>query len=317
MRRPPPNLKPMAQQATQSLSPAAIDALVGDPLIVVSAPRSGSTLVFEQLIRVEGMWSIGGESHAIFREFPNLRAENAALDSMALGPAHAPPPVADLFKRLLLLLARNHHGHRYFDLPPGQRPAQLQMIEKTPRNALNIPFLLTLFPNARFLFLHRAAREGVASLIEAWTLGLQTGRFVTFRNLPGWHLPGWCFLLPPGWRSLAGKSIAEIAAFQWTRSNEAIMAGLAGVPRARWTSLDYHAFLQDPHAALESISGFLGMRPEIQAISASNIPLSRTTVSQPSPGKWRRYQAEIEPLLPQLEATETAIHTFCQTGETP
>lgn len=312
MRRPPPNLKPMAQQATQTLAPAAVDALIGDPLIIVSAPRSGSTLVFEQLMRIDGLWSIGGESHAIFREFPQLRAENAALDSMSLGPDHASPQVADLFKRLLLLLVRNHHGQRYFDLPPAQRPAQLRFVEKTPRNALNIPFLLSLFPNARFLFLHRSAREGVASLIEAWTLGLQTGRFVTFRDLPDWHLPGWCFLLPPGWRALKGKSIAEIAAFQWTKSNQAIISSLSELPETRWTSLDYQAFLDDPQQALHTIAGFLGVSAEIQPLSAANIPLSRTTVSQPSPDKWRRFQSQIDPLLPALEATEAEIKAFCQ-----
>ena len=311
MQRQPPDLKPIAMQATQAFSPAAIDQILPEPLIIVSAPRSGSTLVFEQLIQLEGMWSIGGESHAIFREFPMLRAENGALDSMTLGRAHAPPQIADLFKRLFLLFARDHHGQRYFDQPPAQRPAQLQLIEKTPRNALNIPFLLEVFPTARFLFLHRAPREGVASLIEAWTLGLQTGRFVTFRGLPDWHLPGWCFLLPRGWRDLKGKSIAEIAAFQWTKSNEAIMAGLSDVPRERWTSLNYQSFLDDPTAALQNVLTFLGSDRQVQALSAGNIPLSRTTVSQPSPDKWRRYEAEITPLLPKLEATQAAIEAFC------
>jgi len=311
MRRSPPDLKPIAQQATQLMSSDAIDHLLGDPLIIVSAPRSGSTLVFEQLIRMPGLWSIGGESHAIFREFPALRAENAALDSMSLGAAHAQPPIADLFKRIFVLLARNHRGQRLLELPPAARAPRLQLVEKTPRNALNIPFLLKVFPNARFLYLHRSPREGVASLIEAWNVGLQTGRFVTFRDLPGWHLPGWCFLLPPGWREMRRKSIAEIAAFQWSESNRAIITGLNEVPRERWMSLDYRSFLETPTNALRNIVQFLRLDTEIDNLDASTIPLSRTTVSPPSPDKWRRYETEIEALWPTLSEIQNEIDAFC------
>lgn len=312
MKRPAPDLKPMARQATQALSVDAVSSFLGDPLIIVSAPRSGSTLLFEQHMRTPGLWSIGGESHAIFREFSSLRAENAALDSMSLGAAHATPEIADLFKRLFVLMVRNHQGHRYLELPPAARPPRLQLIEKTPRNALNIPFLLKLFPNARFLYLHRPPRDSVASLIEAWTVGLQRGRFVTFRDLPDWHLPGWCFLLPPGWRSMKGKSIADIAAFQWIESNRAIMAGLGAVKRDRWMSLSYPSFLKAPSVALRNAVQFLGQDTVIPDINASDIPLSRSTVSQPSPEKWRRYEAEIEANRTALDETQTEIDAFCK-----
>ena len=43
--------------------------LLKEPVIIVSAPRAGSTLLFERLMSVDGLWSIGGESHGIFRLF--------------------------------------------------------------------------------------------------------------------------------------------------------------------------------------------------------------------------------------------------------
>jgi hypothetical protein len=154
-----------------------------EPIIIVSAPRSGSNLLFEQL-----------ESHAIFRVFPHLLAENPQLDSGSLGETHADPETRHLLRSCFLYLLRDARGRPYLNSPANQRPASICLLEKTPRNTLNIPFLLKVFPDARFVYLHRDPGPAVASLIEAWTLGLQSGRFKTFQQLPDWDRPGWCFL---------------------------------------------------------------------------------------------------------------------------
>ena len=202
--------------ATRHFSPEDVRALLEQPTIIVSAPRSGSNLLFELMSKVEGIWTIGRESHAIYNEFPHLRAENAKLDSGSLREAHADRDTRRLLRAIFLYLLRDKHGRPFIMLPAAERPARVKMLEKTPRNALNIPFLLKVFPNAKFILLHREPRANVASLVEAWKVGLQSGRFVTFLDLPGWDRAAWCFLLPPGWRSMIGKSLVEIAAFQWS-----------------------------------------------------------------------------------------------------
>ena len=45
------------------------------------------------------------------------------------------------------------------------------MLEKTPKNALRLPFLARVFPEARFIYLHRDPRRVLASMMEAWTVG--------------------------------------------------------------------------------------------------------------------------------------------------
>ncbi|MCH7695882.1 MAG: sulfotransferase [Proteobacteria bacterium] len=39
-------------------------------------------------------------------------------------------------------------------------------MEKTPGNTLNVEFVRTVFPDARFIFLHRYSKENINSIIE-------------------------------------------------------------------------------------------------------------------------------------------------------
>jgi hypothetical protein len=289
-----------ALAGTAEYGATVVASILGQPVIILSAPRSGSTLLFELVQRLPGAWSIGGESHGIFNAFPHLRAENAELDSGRLDERHADPATCERLRAAFLFLLRDHRGRRYLDRPASERPATVRLIEKTPRNALNIPFLLQLFPDARFVYLHREPRAAVASLIEAWTLGLRTGRFSTFPDLPGWDRPTWCFLLPPGWRTMIGKPLAEIAAFQWAAANEIIVERLAGLPPARWTAVSYESLVGQPAEALRRVAVFAGLDAGA-VVEPVPLPVSRTALSPPHPGKWRKHEKAIRPLLPRLE----------------
>lgn len=290
----PGQLLPAAASATRQLSPADIENLTDEAVIIVSVPRAGSNLLFEQLQQLPGAWSIGGESHAIFNAFPHLRAENAAIDSGSLNASHADEQTCDAMRRCFLFLLRDAQGRPYLRLSDDDRPAALTLLEKTPRNALNIPFLLQVFPRAKFIFLHREPRQNIASIVDAWTVGLETGRFVTFRDLPNWDRTGWCFLLPPGWRDLVGKSLAEIAAFQWSAANRIVLDELGRLDADRWTTVSYEQLLEDPTATLKALAGFAGIAGPASEVAVEAMALSRTTLSPPHPDKWKRHEADIE-----------------------
>ena len=98
-------------------------------------------------------------------------------------------------------------------------------IEKTPGNALNIPFILKIFPQARFLVLFRKPEDTISSLMEAWKNSEKSDQFISHKNLPGLHLLYWCFLLPQKWEKMTGKSLAEISAFQWKSTYVNIIKG--------------------------------------------------------------------------------------------
>jgi hypothetical protein len=299
-----------ALAGTAEYSAIEIRSILKAPVIIVSAPRSGSTLLFEQLMRVPGLWTIGGESHAIFHAFPHLRAENREFDSGALDERHADARTGELLPACFLFLLRDHAGVRYLDRPPSARPAAVRLLEKTPRNALNMRFLLQVFPDARFVYLHRNPREAVASLIEAWTVGLRTRRFSTFADLPGWDRRTWCFLLPPGWRSMIGKSLAEIAAFQWSVSNGIILENLARLGPERWTAVSYESLIGDPAGELKRLARFAGA-DAAAAPAYGTLPLSGTTLTPPHPDKWRQHARALESLLPALDRISARIETIC------
>jgi hypothetical protein len=99
--------------------------------------------------------------------------------------------------------------------------------------------------------------------------------------------------------------LEEIAAFQWLRTNEIILGDLAQLPRERWMSLSYGAFLADPQALTRRICDFawLDLDERMAAYLARPLPLSAYTMSPPAKEKWRKNEAAISRVMPQMEAT--------------
>jgi hypothetical protein len=221
---------------------------------------------------------------------------------------HADERTADAFRRCMVFLLRDHRGQPWVRISRATRPARVTLVEKTPRNAMNVPFLLRVFPDARFIYLYRDARETIASLVEAWQVGLETGRFVTFRDLPGWDRPAWCFLLPRGWRNLAGKSLFEIAAFQWAACNDKLIDDLQQVDDGRCAAVSYGEFIAEPGATVQRLARFVGIDDRLPTVNRQTLPLSRTTLSPPAPEKWRRWEREIEALAESFVDTEQRVH---------
>jgi hypothetical protein len=308
------NLFMQAQKVSQHLrsrvSEVHIDNALRRPIVILSAPRSGSTLLFEYLASLVGTSWIGGESHRVFRNFPQLGVANASFDSASLDRSHASKECKVLFRDNIAAMLRDSTAQMFVDNPERFLAGGPILIEKTPRNALNVKFLDTIFPDAKYIFLHRSAADNIASIREAWEVGLETGRFVTFPKLPGWDRRGWCFLLPPGWRNLIGKSLTDIARFQWQMSNLTIVKDLSELPSDRYATVSFEKLLMDPQKELSRLLGFAGIPEPNKSHADFAKNLSSTTLSRPNKDKWRRYAEEIEPMLPALGEVSDAISTF-------
>ena len=203
----------------------------------------------------------------MYAQFPHLIAEDKQFTSGCLFANHADPDTCKRIRYFYLGLIKDHNDRSLCDdlfrdeilcneATKGDNP-NLVFLEKTPRNSLNIDFLLTVFPSSKFIFLHRDARENISSIIEGWELGAKTGRFVTFRDLPDWPLDHWCFLLPPGWQKYKNATLAELAAFQWQSCNEIIMAALLKLSTDRWTTITYAELINSPCHYAATIVHFL------------------------------------------------------------
>ena len=261
------------------------------PVIIVSAPRAGSTLLFETLAQAAGVFTIGGESHQLIESIATLRPGRGVVSSNRLTRRDATTAiVAEIRQRFA---GRIHDRDQQ---PPGSGE-HVRLLEKTPKNALRIPFLLEVFPDAQFIFLHREPRANLSSMMQAW----RAKGWVTYRGLPGWPGP-WSLLLPPGYERLQGKPLEEIVAFQWRVANETILDDLEPLPRERWISLRYEDFVANPRGEVEKLLGFMGlaMDERLAEYLAKPLPPSRHTQSAPDPEKWRQNEKEIERVMAGL-----------------
>ncbi len=286
--------------------------LIKEPIFIISAPRAGSTLLFSLLQKNAGFWSIGDESHSIFAQFPHLIAENNDFDSGRLLAHHADNATAEEFIRLFFSKLKNSSGASIDDVFDKSDIKPIKLLEKTPRNALNIPFLLKVFPDARFIFLHREPFGNISSIIEAWELGLKTPRFVTYPNLPGWKLQKWCLLLPPNWRQYQDSSLAEIAAFQWRECNNIALDDLQKLPKNRWVSVSYTKLLENPQKQIDRLCRFaqLPLDQSLVEILQGDLPLSKTVVTKPEKEKWRRHENELRALEEEFQSVIIRLNSL-------
>lgn len=267
------------------------------PVFILSSPRSGSTLLFETLLRAPELFTIGRESHALIEGIAELSPGQRGYDSNRLDASAANKVVSELLRQRFYAELRDRQGN-----PPRQSP--VRMLEKTPKNALRVPFLTRVFPEAHFVYLYRDPRETLSSMIEAW----QSGRFGTYPKLPGWKGIPWSLLLVPGWRELNGRPLQEIVAAQWEITTRVLLDDLEALPQDRVHVLRYDRFLADPSHAVASLCRTLQLGWD-QRLEGP-LPLSRHTVSEPSPEKWRRHGRAIEEVLDGIRATVDRAERF-------
>lgn len=264
------------------------------PIFIVSAPRSGSTLLFETMAASSQLCTVGGEAHWLVEGIEGLRPGAPGIDSNRLTAEHASAAIAEDIREEILSRLQDHTGQ------PLPEPGHRRFLEKTPKNSLRIPFFNHIFPDARFVFLWRDPRENISSIMEAW----RSGQWRTYPKLEGFEGP-WSMLLPPGWRAMNGRPLAEIAAWQWQRTNSQILDDLQSLGHERWAGVQYDDLLRDPAGTLGKLCEFLRLPVDSALAERLSVPLppSRYTLTAPAADKWRANEAQIAPVLPSVQAT--------------
>jgi hypothetical protein len=267
-------------------------SVLDKPVVIVGAPRSGTTLLFETMAQSRDLWTIGRESHTIF-EPKKKRSPDERGNRMDARDADEPT------KRLInigfLSAIRNRSGRLYLDGGDACNLASVRLLEKTPRNSLRIPFIEAVFRECRFIFLYREPWSNIASIIDGWQTPYFNNCCIDGKQ--------WKFLLPPNWRQLIHKSVPEIAAAQWRAANTFILDDLSRIPRERWKFISYEQLVTDPRRALRNIWSFAGLETDaaFDQVLAQPLPQSSSTVSSPSPEKWRRHEDTLSVIVPTLE----------------
>src|SRR6266498_617674 len=120
-----------------------------DPVFVVGCSRSGTTVTYETIAMSPRLLSFGHEIPEFWDSLWGPRTNG--WESEAAGAEVARPEHRDA-------------AQRYF----FQRLGLGRVVDKTCINVMRVPYLYRLFPQARFVYIHRDGRDNVSSLMDGW-----------------------------------------------------------------------------------------------------------------------------------------------------
>jgi hypothetical protein len=129
------------------------------------------------------------------------------------------------------------------------------VLDKTCINTLRVGYLHKLFPQAKFVFIHRDGRDNISSMIDGWRLGRTDGGFGLEKFFGPSPVPveinrgefhEWHFFLPPGWREYNRASLEEVCAFQWISANRLALDAARDVPAEQWIQVRYEDIFERP-----------------------------------------------------------------------
>ena len=190
--------------------------------------------------------------------------------------------------------------------------APIRYLDKTISNCFHLQVIEETFPDASIVVLTRDPRANIASMIEGWAELNRFGkRALTpyIERTPGSTVSHWTYPAPPGWQEVLDRSLVEICAWSWKQHVRSILdfIGRTRLPVHRVTYEQFVASRDETVARLaRELTPPLRYTEDV-ARAIAQAPLSRTTVTPPWPGKWRRFEREIGTVLPEVAGTAAQI----------
>jgi uncharacterized protein (TIGR03032 family) len=224
--------------------------MISRPVFIVALPRSGGGALHRSLAQAPGAYTARAARDRVLDSIFELDPANRDWDGNRLTAADAQPRVVVELRSNLKATLADREGNR-----PGLDPSGLRWVDGAPRNALRVPFLNAIAPDACFVYVYRDPSEALPSMLEAW----RSGKAVSYPELPGWSGPPWSFPLVPGWRELAGRELPEIVAEQWVRTTRILLDDLEALSAERWCVTAWKALLDDPKGEVERLCRFVGL----------------------------------------------------------
>lgn len=302
----------LRQLAKSCLAPAASCRRFERPIFILAPPRSGSALLFECLCQFAEVAHLEAEADPVWwHHFPYGRMAEPSdhVDAGALATADRRRLCRHLYREALISHVRRRRSPARVRHLLGLAP--IRYLDKTIANCFHLEALERLFPDARYVFLVRDPRANIASMIEGWPYLERFGKPQLnpyLRRHEARTIEHWTYPAPPGWQQVVDRPLAEICAWSWQQHVEAALAFCAR-HAGEVLRIRYEELVEHPLRVLQDVAGRVGLNwSEDVARYVRAAPLSRTTVTQPSPDKWQvKYAAEIARVLPQVRATAGRI----------
>lgn len=264
------------------------------PVIVVGAPRSGTTLIYRILSFAPELWHLKAESHVVF-EGPLKPSLDRFESNLVTEDQLSDDEITEFLRKRFYDLALNYdrspfassrvsEGVSFIDkfkfnlyakfaaeFSRFRKPSTIRLLEKTPKNCFRIALLNSLFPDAVFIYVTRNPEDNIASLYKGWLssysfFGVPVRRFSRYGyRLPkGFEIKGysgefWNFALVPGWESLNSCDLLEVCARQYTLCNEFALKELSKLESNRVLMVQHEDVVTDPLASFKRMFEFSGV----------------------------------------------------------
>lgn len=312
--------------------------MIINPVIIVGAPRSGTSLLFHILRTTQPLWSLPSEGFHIWNNISHPSLYNWSSEEC--------PDVGELLstqKQLILKLyneqimpnwfwnrigyekiwkfsktraqkiERKMQGELFINLTkilfymnPMSNLYGKRLVDKTVSNCLRLDIVKQIFPEARYIYIKRNGIDTIKSLIHGW---LNPDRFVTFSPQEALHINGyngkdWKFVMPEGWREFGGRHISELCSWQWQKCHEKILEF-----RERNASLFLDIKLEElvatPADVLKSVADFSELPYENFSAYTTKLPVVNEDPGNmkdvfPFPEYLQKIKEDISPLMKRL-----------------
>ena len=308
--------------------------MIVDPVLIIGAPRSGTSMLQKVLRNHPAFWSLPSEGDLIWDQFcdPGLRGwESEVLDADDLTEADR-ERILQLFEeyirpatfwrpfektnliwgfRRVPAVRKLMRGAFETVLPVITqlgRSRPKRMLEKTASNCFRLGYVNKVFPDAKIIYPIRDGRNTVNSLINAWR---HPDRFFTYKvpvelHIEGYEHDGWKFVLPPGWRDYTHRPLAEVCAFQWRSCHEFMLAETAKDKyRGRVMPLRLEDLVANPEKHLADLAAFLDLEyDDYFKAAAADLPVVNSPDNDVSRDKWQGENRQlIELVMPMIAPT--------------
>jgi hypothetical protein len=279
------------------------DQVCPDPVFVVGAPRSGTTVLASALGRHTEFWN-SAESFFLYTLFAHGRAEAAYLPVLNGQPQWL--GVNNVSQEEFLAYAGLGFNALFTSRSGGRR-----WVEKTPIDTLIIDTLAGLFPGAKFVHILRDARTTVRSMLSH-RIATRNPRVAARENVPADVIEG---EVVPEW-----TTDFRVACLTWRRHVRVALEFGEKHPE-RCLTVRHDLLVSDPEETFRQICVFLGAGIESGPAeycrthtpnSSFETPRQRLAEAKGAGDEWTVEEKHI--FLQEVSATQFALN-FMSAGE--